>query len=52
MRLTRRDRLVLFAPLAMLLIGWLVLPALVGLFATFTTYSPFGTSIRFAGLNN
>lgn len=52
MRLTRRDRLVLFAPLAMLLTGWLVLPALLGLFATFTTYSPFGTSIRFAGLSN
>jgi multiple sugar transport system permease protein len=52
MRLTRRDRLVLFAPLALLLSGWLALPALLGLFATFTTYSPFSTSIHFVGLSN
>ena len=52
MRLTRRDRLVLFAPLAVLLSGWLGLPALLGLLATFTTYSPFATSVHFAGLNN
>lgn len=52
MRLTRRDRLVLFAPLAVLLSGWLVLPALLGLLATFSTYSPFSTSIHFAGLGN
>ncbi len=52
MRLTRRDRLVLFAPLAVLLSGWLGLPALLGLLATFTTYSPFTTSVHFAGLNN
>jgi len=51
-RLTRRDRLVLFAPLAVLLSGWLGLPALLGLLATFTTYSPFATSVHFAGLNN
>jgi len=51
-RLTRRDRLVLFAPLAVLLGGWLGLPALLGLFATFTTYSPFATSVHFTGLNN
>ncbi len=52
MRLTRRDRLFLFAPLAALLSGWLGLPALLGLFATFSTYSPFATSIHFAGLSN
>ncbi|OLC26814.1 MAG: hypothetical protein AUJ02_09295 [Chloroflexi bacterium 13_1_40CM_3_65_12] len=52
MRLTRRDRLFLFAPLAVLLTGWLGLPALLGLFATFSTYSPFATSIHFAGLSN
>jgi len=51
-RLTRRDRLVLFAPLAVLLGGWLGLPALLGLLATFTNYSPFATSVHFAGLNN
>ena len=52
MRLTRRDRLVLLAPLAVLLTGWLVLPALLGFLATFTDYSPFTTSVRFAGLAN
>jgi multiple sugar transport system permease protein len=52
MRLTRRDRLFLFAPLAVLLTGWLVLPALLGLFATFSSYSPFATSIHFTGFSN
>ena len=52
MRLTGRDRLVLFAPLALLLAGWLVLPALLGLLATFTTYSPFSTSVHFSALAN
>jgi multiple sugar transport system permease protein len=51
-RLTRRDRIVLFAPLAALIGGWLVLPAVLGFFATFTTYSPFTTSVRFASLAN
>lgn len=52
MRLTRRDRIILFAPLAVLLGGWLVLPAVLGLFATFTTYSPFTTTVRFSGVAN
>jgi multiple sugar transport system permease protein len=52
MKLTRRDRIVLFAPLTALLAGWLVLPAVLGLFATFTTYSPFTTTVRFSGLAN
>ena len=52
MRLTRRDRLILLAPLAVLLAGWLVGPALLGLFSTFTTYSPFATSVHFVGLEN
>ncbi|TMD99859.1 MAG: sugar ABC transporter permease [Chloroflexi bacterium] len=52
MRLTRRDRLVLFAPLAVLLGGWLVVPALIGLGATLTTYSPLTTTVTFAGLQN
>jgi len=51
-RLTRRDRLVLFTPLALLLGGWLVTPALVGLLATFTSYSPVTASVRFSGLAN
>ena len=52
MRLSRRDRLLLFAPLALLLSGWLVIPALVGLGATLTTYSPLTTSVVFAGWRN
>ena len=52
MRLSGRDRLILFAPLALLLAGWLIVPALLGLLATFTTYSPFTTSVRFTGLAN
>ena len=52
MRLSRRDRLVLFSPLAVLLTGWLVGPALLGLLSTFTTYSPFTTSFRFVGIDN
>ena len=52
MRLTRHDRVFLFAPLALLLAGWLVLPALLGLLATFSTYSPFATSVQFSGLAN
>jgi multiple sugar transport system permease protein len=52
LRLTRRDRIVLFAPLAVLLGGWLVLPAVLGLVATFTTYSPFTTTVRFSGFAN
>jgi len=52
LRLTRRDRTVLFAPLAVLLGGWLVVPAVLGLVATFTTYSPFTTTVRFSGFAN
>jgi multiple sugar transport system permease protein len=51
-RLTRRDRFLLFAPLAILLGGWLVIPALVGLGATLTTYSPLTTAVAFAGWRN
>jgi multiple sugar transport system permease protein len=51
-RLTRRDRIVLFAPLAVLLGGWLVLPSVLGLLATFTTYSPFTTTVQFSGFAN
>ena len=52
MRLSRRDRVVLCVPLAILLVGWLVGPAVLGLLATFTTYSPFATGARFVGLKN
>jgi multiple sugar transport system permease protein len=44
--------MLLFAPLVVLLGGWLVLPAVLGLLATFTTYSPFTITVRFSGLAN
>jgi multiple sugar transport system permease protein len=52
MRLNRRQRLTLLCPAGLLLGGWLVLPALLGLAATFTTYTPFAVQVRFAGLAN
>jgi ABC-type sugar transport system permease subunit len=51
-RLTRRDQLLLFAPLAILLGGWLVVPALIGLATTLTTYSPLTTTVTFVGWGN
>lgn len=52
MRLSRRDRLLLLAPLAILLLGFLVGPAFLGLAATLTTYSPLTTEVRFTGFAN
>ena len=52
MRLTRRQRLLLLAPLGVLLGGWLAVPALTGLAATLTTYSPLTTSVSFVGGSN
>jgi ABC-type sugar transport system permease subunit len=51
-RLTLRDRLILFVPAIALLSVGLLLPALLGLLATFTTYSPFGNPLRISGLSN
>jgi multiple sugar transport system permease protein len=52
MRLSRRDRVILFAPAAVLLAGWLILPAVLGLLASFTNYSPFAPAVHLSGLNN
>jgi len=52
LRLTSRERAILLAPLAVLLGGWLVGPALFGLGATFTDYSPFTTTVRWVGFTN
>lgn len=52
MRLSRRERIVLLAPLGILLTGGLIGPGLIGLLATLTTYSPFTPSVRFVGLGN
>jgi len=51
-RLTHRDHILLFAPLAILIGGWLIIPALVGLSATLTTYSPLTTAVAFVGWQN
>jgi ABC-type sugar transport system permease subunit len=51
-RLTVRHRILLFTPLGVLLGGWLVLPAMLGLLSTFTSYSPGVVTVRFTGLAN
>ena len=52
MRLSRRDRVILFAPAALLLTGWLILPAVLGLLASLTDYSPFAQAVHLTGLTN
>jgi multiple sugar transport system permease protein len=50
MRLTRRERLVLYAPLVVVLSVWLIIPALLGLAATLTNYAPTELAVRWVGL--
>jgi multiple sugar transport system permease protein len=52
--LTRRQRIWLFVPLALLLVPFLLLPALFGFLTSFTNYAPFqpAQSVRFVGLDN
>jgi ABC-type sugar transport system permease subunit len=52
--LTRRQRMLLFVPLALLLVPFLLLPALFGFLTSFTNYAPFqpGQLVRFVGLDN
>jgi ABC-type sugar transport system permease subunit len=52
MRFQRRQVLVLCAPLGALLGGWLILPALVGLISTLTSYAPLSPAFNFVGLAN
>jgi multiple sugar transport system permease protein len=50
---TARSRTwVLLAPLALLLVPFLLWPALFGLVASFTSYGPFETRVRIVGLDN
>ncbi len=42
----------LFAPLGLLLILWLIAPAVLGLLATFTSYGPNSPTFQFVGLDN
>lgn len=52
MRLTRPERLLLFGPLGIVLGLWLIMPALLGLVATFTDYAPAQPVVRWVGLHN
>src|SRR5437899_2912110 len=51
--LTQRQRIAFLLPIALILIPFLIWPALFGFFASFTNYVPFQTpTLRFVGLNN
>jgi ABC-type sugar transport system permease subunit len=52
MKLSRSERVVLFAPLAVVLSIGLLLPAALGLISTFTNYAPVEPSIAWVGLRN
>jgi multiple sugar transport system permease protein len=52
MRLTRRERLLLYVPFVVLLSGWLIVPAVIGLVATLTNYAPTELAVRWVGLQN
>jgi ABC-type sugar transport system permease subunit len=52
MKLTWSERALLFGPLAFVLSIWLLIPALLGLVATFTNYAPVEPSIAWVGLRN
>lgn len=52
MKLTRTERLILCAPLGVVLAIWLLIPALLGLVATLTTYAPGEPSVTWVGLRN
>jgi multiple sugar transport system permease protein len=50
--LTSRQRLLLLTPLALVVLPFLVWPALFGFFASFTNYAPLQTTLHFVGLRN
>jgi len=50
--LARRDRLLLAAPFAILVLAGLVVPLLGGLMATLTSFAPRATSVSFVGVAN
>ena len=50
--LTRRQRLLFLTPLALILLPFLLWPALFGFFASFTNYAPLQTKLRVVGLHN
>ena len=52
MKLTLVERGLLFGPLAIVLSIWLLIPALLGLVATFSNYAPVEPSVGWVGLHN
>ncbi len=50
--LTRRQHLLLLAPLIAILVPFLIWPAVFGFVASFTDYQPFQPNTQFVGLNN
>lgn len=50
--LTRLERLILFVPLLLILVPFLIWPAVFGFFASFTNYAPGELRVRFVGLAN
>jgi ABC-type sugar transport system permease subunit len=52
MRLTRSERIILLAPLGIVLSIWLLIPAVFGLISTLTSYAPVEPSIEWVGLRN
>jgi multiple sugar transport system permease protein len=51
-RLSRSERLLLFGPLGVILAVWLIVPATLGLIATFTTFAPAQPAVEWVGLHN
>jgi multiple sugar transport system permease protein len=49
---TRGQRLLLLLPLALIVVPFLIAPALFGFFASFTNYAPAQASVHFIGLAN
>lgn len=50
--LTSRQRMVFLTPLALVLLPFLIWPALFGFLASFTNYGPFQTKLGFVGFHN
>jgi multiple sugar transport system permease protein len=50
--LTARRRLMLFAPLVLIVVPFLLCPVIFGLAASFTSYAPFQANVHFLGLEN
>jgi multiple sugar transport system permease protein len=52
MKLSRSERALLYGPLGFVLSIWLLIPALLGLIATFSTYAPVEPVVAWVGLRN